>query len=165
MEKLDYPKDKIQVVVADDSTDETVHIIDDKVSELNYLGIEAIVSRRPTRENFKCGALNQAMNYVTGDYVLLLDADSIIPPDILSKGIGAIETHSNASFVSFQYRHHNREHNLTTRLFALAQDTADTTSKMGDYLVDAPSAQGGFTLVRAKDLRENRRMDKRANRR
>ena len=122
MEKLDYPKDKIQIVVADDSTDETVHIIDDKVSELNRLGIEAIVSRRPARENFKCGALNKAMNYVTGDYVLLLDADSIIPPDILSKGIRAMETHSNASFVSFRYGHYNREHNLITRLFAMAQD-------------------------------------------
>ena len=104
------------------------------------------------------------MNYVTGDYVLLLDADSIIPPDILSKGIGAMETHYNASFVSFRYGHYNREHNLTTRLFALAQDTADTTSKMGAYLVDAPfSAQGGFTLVRAKDLREIGWVDQRAN--
>src|SRR5208283_1655755 len=54
MEKLDYPKDMIQVVVVDDSTDETLQIIDDKVSELNRLGIDAIVSRRPTRENYKC---------------------------------------------------------------------------------------------------------------
>ena len=98
MEKLDYPKDKIQVVVADDSTDDTIRLIDDKVSELNRLGIDAIVSRRPTRENFKCGALNKAMNYVTGDYILLLDADSIIPPDILSKGIDAMEMHSDAVF-------------------------------------------------------------------
>jgi glycosyltransferase involved in cell wall biosynthesis len=67
-----------EIIVVDDSTDETVQIIDDKVSELNRLGIDAIVSRRPTRENYKCGALNKAMNYVTGDYVLLLDADSII---------------------------------------------------------------------------------------
>jgi cellulose synthase/poly-beta-1,6-N-acetylglucosamine synthase-like glycosyltransferase len=155
MEKLDYPKDKIQVVVADDSTDETVQIIDDKVSELNRLGIEAMVSRRPTRENFKCGALNKAMDYVTGDYVLLLDGDSIIPPDVFSKGIDAMETHSNASFVSFRYGHYNRDYNLSTRLFALSQDLADTTSKMGAYLVDAPfSFQGGFTLVRTKDLRE-----------
>ncbi len=155
MEKLDYPKDKIQVVVVDDSTDETVQIIDDKVSELNRLGIDAIVSRRPTRENYKCGALNKAMNYVTGDYVLLLDADSIIPPDILSKGIHAMETHSNAAFVSFRYGHYNRDQNMVTKLFAMAQDLADTTSKMGAYLVDAPfSSQGGFTLVRTKDLRE-----------
>ncbi len=155
MGKLDYPKDRIQVVVADDSTDETVQIIDDKVSELNHLGIGAIVSRRPARENYKCGALNKAMELVNGDYVLLLDADSVIPPDVLGKGIDAIETHSDASFVSFRYGHYNREYNLVTRLFALAQDLADTTSKMGAYLVDAPfSAQGGFTLVRAKDLRE-----------
>ncbi|MHB2035896.1 MAG: glycosyltransferase, partial [Nitrososphaerales archaeon] len=111
MEKLDYPKDKIQVVVADDSTDDTVWLIDDSVSELNRLGIDAIVSRRSTRENFKCGALNKAMDLVTGDYILLLDADSIIPPDILSKGIDAMETHSNASFVSFRYGHYNREYN------------------------------------------------------
>ena len=155
MEKLNYPKDKIQVVVADDSTDDTVWLIDDRVSELNRLGINAIVSRRPTRENFKCGALNKAMDLVTGDYILLLDADSIIPPDILSKGIDAMETHANASFVSFRYGHYNREYNLITRLFALAQDLGDTLSKMGAYLVNAPfSAQGGFTLVRAKDLRD-----------
>ena len=53
MEKLDYPKDKIQVVVADDSTDETVQIIDDKVSALNRLGIEAIVSRRPDKRELQ----------------------------------------------------------------------------------------------------------------
>lgn len=155
MENLDYPKEKIQVVVADDSSDETVQIIDDKVRELNHLGIQAVVSRRPSRENFKCGALNKAMERVSGDYVLLLDADSIIPPDILSKGIDAIERHTDASFVAFRYGHYNREHNLVTRLFALSQDLADTTSKMGAYVVDAPfSAQGGFTLVRSKDLRE-----------
>jgi len=155
MEKLDYPKDKIQVVVADDSTDETVHIIDDSVRELNRIGIRAVVSRRPTRENFKCGALNKAMTYITGDYVLLLDADSIVAPDVLTKGIHAMETHPNTGFVSFRYGHYNRDQNMITQLFAMAQDLADTTSKMGAYLVDAPfSSQGGFTLVRTKDLRE-----------
>ena len=155
MEKLDYPKDKVQIIVADDSTDESVQIIDEKVRELNGLGLNTIVSRRPTRENFKCGALNQAMNYVTGEYVLLFDADSIVPPEVFSKGIDAMETHPNASFVSFRYGHYNRNYNLTTKIFALAQDLADTTSKMGAYLVDAPfSFQGGFTLVRTGDLKD-----------
>jgi cellulose synthase/poly-beta-1,6-N-acetylglucosamine synthase-like glycosyltransferase len=155
MKHLDYPKDKIQVVVADDSTDETVHVIDQKALELNRCGIKTIVSRRPTREHFKCGALNKAMECVRGEYVLLLDADSIIPPDILSKGIDALESHERAGFVSFRYGHYNRDYNMVTRLFALSQDLGDTTSKMGSYLVDSPfSFQGGFTLVRAKDLRE-----------
>jgi cellulose synthase/poly-beta-1,6-N-acetylglucosamine synthase-like glycosyltransferase len=155
MKALDYPKDKLQVVVADDSTDQTVELIDQKVRELNEAGIQASVSRRPSRDSFKCGALNKAMERVAGEYVLLLDADSIIPPDIISKGIDAIEKHPRASFVSFRYGHYNRNYNLITQLFALSQDIGDTLSKMGSYHIDAPfSLQGGFALVRTKDLRD-----------
>jgi cellulose synthase/poly-beta-1,6-N-acetylglucosamine synthase-like glycosyltransferase len=154
MKKLDYPKEKLQVVVADDSNDQTVGIVDEKVRELNETGIPAVVSRRPSREHFKCGALNKAMERVVGEFVLLLDADSIIPPDILSKGIHAMQNHPRASFVSFRYGHYNRNYNLITRLFALYQDIGDTLSKMGAYRIDAPfSFQGGFALVRTKDLR------------
>ncbi len=155
MKHLDYPKDKIQVIVADDSTDETIGVIDRKVQDLNRSGISAKVSRRPNREHFKCGALNKAMEYVKGDYVLLLDSDSVIPPDILNKGIDALESHPGTGFVSFRYGHYNRNYNVVTRLFALSQDLGDTLSKMGSYRLDTPfSCQGGFTLVRAKDLRE-----------
>lgn len=155
MKFLDYPKDKLQVVVADDSTDQTVEIIDEKVRELNRSGIQAIVSRRPTRDSFKCGALNKALKRVAGDYVLLLDADSIIPPDIISKGIDTMEKHPRAAFVSYRYGHYNRNYNLVTQLFALSQDIGDTLSKMGAYHIDAPfSLQGGFALVRTKDLRD-----------
>jgi hypothetical protein len=65
-----------------------------------------------------------------------------------------METHPRASFVSFRYGHYNRNYNMITRLFALYQDIGDTLSKMGAYLIDVPfSFQGGFALVRAKDLR------------
>lgn len=154
VKNLDYPKDKLQVVIADDSDDQTVGIIDEKVRELNESGIATIVSRRSSRASFKCGALNKAMERVVGEFVLLLDADSIIPPDILSKGIDAMNNHPRASFVSFRYGHYNRNYNLITRMFALYQDIGDTLSKMGAYRIDAPfSFQGGFALVRAKDLR------------
>ena len=155
MKNLDYPKDKLQVVVADDSNDQTIEIIDAKVRDLSQSGIRAVVSRRLSRENFKCGALNKAMDQVIGEYVLLLDADSIIAPDILSKGIAAMEDHPRTGFVSFRYGHYNRNYNMVTKLFALQQDIGDTLSKMGAYRIDAPfSFQGGFTLVRAKDLRD-----------
>jgi cellulose synthase/poly-beta-1,6-N-acetylglucosamine synthase-like glycosyltransferase len=155
IKSLDYPKDKLQVVVADDSNDQTIEIIDEKVRDLNRSGIMALVSRRPTREAFKCGALNKGMEKVVGEYVLLLDADSIISPDTVTKGIDTMENHPRASFVSFRYGHYNRNYNLVTQLFALTQDIGDTLSKMGAYRIDAPfSLQGGFTLVRAKDLRD-----------
>jgi cellulose synthase/poly-beta-1,6-N-acetylglucosamine synthase-like glycosyltransferase len=154
IKNLDYPKDKLQVVIADDSNDQTVDVVDDKVRELNEAGITTIVSRRPAREHFKCGALNKAMEKVVGEFVLLLDADSIVTPDVLSKGIDAMETHPRASFVSFRYGHYNRNYNLITRLFALYQDMGDTLSKMGAYHIDVPfSFQGGFALVRTKDLK------------
>jgi len=152
---LDYPKHKLQVVVADDSNDMTTRIIDDKIRELNTSGIRSVVSRRPSRENFKCGALNKAMERVVGEYVLLLDADSIVPRDALIKGIDTLERHEKAAFVSYRYGHYNRNYNRVTKLFALAQDIGDTISKMGAYWIDAPfSSQGGFTMIRTRDLRE-----------
>lgn len=155
IKQLDYPKDRLQVVVADDSNDQTVSVIDEKARELKESGIDTVVSRRPVREHFKCGALNKAMEQVVGEFVLLLDADSIVPPDILTKGIDAMESHPRASFVSFRYGHYNRNYNLITRLFALYQDMGDTLSKMGAYRIDAPfSFQGGFALVRTGDLRK-----------
>ena len=154
LKHLDYPREKLQVVVADDSDDQTVKVVDQKARELNDLGISTVVSRRPTREYFKCGAMNKAIEKVVGDYVLLLDADSIVPPNVLNKGIDAIESHPRASFVSFRYGHYNRNYNLITRLFALYQDMGDTLSKMGAYHIDAPfSFQGGLALVRTGDLR------------
>lgn len=154
LKRLDYPHDRLQIVIADDSNDQTVGIVDEKVRELNDLGIRTVVSRRSSREHYKCGALNKAMEQVAGDFVLLLDADSVVPPDILSKGIDAMECHPRASFVSFRYGHYNRNYNLITRLFALYQDMGDTLSKMGAYRIDAPfSFQGGLALVRTEDLR------------
>jgi len=140
--------------VADDSNDQTVQIVDEKVKDLNAEGIATVVSRRVNRDAFKSGALNKAMEMVIGQFVLLLDADSIVPPDLLSKGIHAMESHPRASFVSFRYGHYNRNYNMITRLFALYQDIGDTLSKMGAYRIDAPfSFQGGFALVRATDLK------------
>jgi cellulose synthase/poly-beta-1,6-N-acetylglucosamine synthase-like glycosyltransferase len=155
VKQLNYPKDRIQVVVADDSSDQTTTIIDRKVQELQRSGIRAVVSRRPSREFFKCGALNTAMNHVDGEYVLLLDADSLVSPDVLTKGIETLESHPRTAFVSYRYGHYNRDYNMVTKLFALTQDIGDTISKMGAYQIDAPfSYQGGQTLVRTKDLRE-----------
>jgi len=154
MKGLGYPKDKIQVVVADDSSDQTRELVDAKVRDLNESGIRAMVSRRSSREHFKSGALNKAMEGVAGEYVLLLDADSVVPPDVITKGIDAMEKHPRASFVAFRYGHSNRDFNLVTRMFALSQDIGDTLSKMGAYKVDAPfSLQGGMALVRVRDLR------------
>jgi cellulose synthase/poly-beta-1,6-N-acetylglucosamine synthase-like glycosyltransferase len=153
--KLEYPRDKLQVVVADDSTDETVVIIDRKIEELNSVGIDCRVSRRENRDGFKSGALNHAAPLLDGEYTLLLDADSNVTSSILSRGLSAFRVVPKTGFVSFRVGHYNREQNLITKLFALQQDLADTISKMGAYSINAPfSFQGGFTLVSTSLLRK-----------
>ncbi len=153
--RLDYPKEQLQIVVADDSTDETRDLIDRKTTELNNSGLSTFVSRRETRDGFKSGALNQAAKAITGDYVLLLDADSTVTSDVLSRGLPLFRTSPNVAFVSFRVGHYNREQNLITRLFALQQDQGDTINKMGSYSIDAPfSFQGGFTLISTGALKQ-----------
>ena len=153
--KLEYPRNKLQVIVADDSTDETVAIIDQKIQELNILGINSQISRRERRDGFKSGALNQAASLLTGNYTLLLDADSNATPSILRRGLSAFSLNQKIGFVSFRVGHYNREQNLITKLFALQQDQGDTISKMGAYAINAPfSFQGGFTLLSTSLLRK-----------
>ena len=153
--RLEYPRERLQVIVADDSTDETVEIIDQKINELNSLGINARVSRRENRDGFKSGALNHAAPLLNGDYTLLLDADSSVTPSILSRGLSAFRVDPKIGFVSFRVGHYNREQNLITKLFALQQDQGDTISKMGAYAINAPfSYQGGFTLISTPLLRK-----------
>lgn len=152
---LDYPKSRLEVIVADDSTDETTRVIEDKVEELKRIGIRAFISRRSSRENFKQGALNKSMGLVKGEYVLLLDADSTVTPKVLTKGLAALESHRDTAFVSFRVGHYNRNQNLITRIYALSLDMGDLVTKMGSYSVNTPfSFQGGFTLVSASDLRQ-----------
>jgi len=154
IKSIEYPREKLQVIVADDSEDETRDIIDRKIQELNSAGITALVSRRATRLGFKSGALNSAASMLRGDYVLLLDADSTVTPNAVSRGLKVLQADPKIAFVSFRVGHYNREQNLTTRLFALQQDQGDTITKMGSYSINAPySFQGGFTMLSTAVLR------------
>lgn len=148
LKKLKYPRDRIQILIADDSTDETSTIIDEKVREIEQLGINIQVSRREFRSNFKSGALNSAAPLIKGDFVLLLDADSVVTPEILIEGVPMFSLKPDLAFVSFRVGHYNREENLVSRLYALTLDLGDTQTKMGSSSINLPfSFTGGFTLV------------------
>ena len=151
---MSYPKEKLQVIVADDSNDETTEIIDQKTQHLRDSGIDSTISRREKRLGFKSGALNEAARLVKGEYVLLLDADSIVTPEVLTRGLATFEENPSLGFVSFRVGHYNREQSIITRLFALSLDLGDTLNKMGAYSINSPfSFQGGFTLISAEALR------------
>lgn len=150
---LDYPRDRLQVIVADDSDDDTVRIVDDAASSIRAQGVDFVVARRSGRDGYKAGAMNAAMPRLAGEVTLLLDADSRVSTRSVTDAIGALVS-GGYSFVSFRVGHYNREANLVTRSYALFQDTIDGLQKMGSTTYSLPySLQGGFVLAKTDAIR------------
>ena len=74
---IDYPKDKLEIQVLDDSTDETQSIAKAKVEELVERGYDAVYLHRTDRTGFKAGALEAGLHVAKGDYLLVFDADFV----------------------------------------------------------------------------------------
>jgi cellulose synthase/poly-beta-1,6-N-acetylglucosamine synthase-like glycosyltransferase len=118
---LDYPKDKLEVQVLDDSTDETKDIVARKVAALREMGYNAHHIHRANRVGFKAGALENGLHTATGEFIAIFDADFVPTPDLLLKtiqfladpGIGMIQT---------RWGHLNERYSLLTRIQSMLLD-------------------------------------------
>ena len=81
--KLEYPKNKLEIQVLDDSTDESVIETAQIISELQKTGLDIVHIRRENREGFKAGALKYATAFAKGDFIAIFDADFLPQPDWL----------------------------------------------------------------------------------
>ncbi len=81
--RLDYPADKLEIQVLDDSTDETSIVASRLVSEYQRAGFPITYLHRRTREGFKAGALAEGLKKTAGEFVAIFDADFAPPPSIL----------------------------------------------------------------------------------
>ncbi|MBS7624931.1 glycosyltransferase [Candidatus Bathyarchaeota archaeon] len=117
--RLDYPADKVEVIVVDDSTDETISILRD-YERRYYPRIKVI--HRSERTGYKAGALNEALKYSRGEYILVLDADSVPKPDFLKKTIPLFLADEKLGFVQGKPRYLNAENSWLTRALALIND-------------------------------------------
>ena len=77
---LDYPKERLEIQVLDDSTDDTTDIAEGCVAALRRDGHRIIHVRRGTREGFKAGALAEGLRTAEGEFVAIFDADFVPPP-------------------------------------------------------------------------------------
>ena len=84
---LDYPQDKLQIQVLDDSTDETTKICQVEVAKLIERGFDAEHVHRTDRTGYKAGALENGTESAKGEYLFILDADFVPNPDVLQKTI------------------------------------------------------------------------------
>lgn len=119
--RLDYPKDKLQIQVLDDSTDETRLVSEKGVEELKAKGFDAEYLHRTNRVGFKAGALDEAMGRVKGEFIMIFDADFVPGPDVLQKMIHFF-TDEKIALVQARWAHGNRNDSLLTRLQAMMLD-------------------------------------------
>ena len=82
---FDYPKDKLQIQVIDDSNDRSVEIAAERVAYYKTLGFDIDHVRRTNRSGYKAGALAEAMDDVKGEFIAIFDADFIPHPDFLQR--------------------------------------------------------------------------------
>lgn len=119
--RLDYPADRLQIQVLDDSTDETTDIAAAEVEKLRARGLDATLIHRVDREGFKAGALAEALREAKGEFVFILDADFVPPADVLRKCIHHF-TDPKMGMVQTRWGHMNRHHSLLTRVQAMFLD-------------------------------------------
>jgi cellulose synthase/poly-beta-1,6-N-acetylglucosamine synthase-like glycosyltransferase len=119
--QLDYPKEKLEIQILDDSTDETTGIIYHKLQWLGSVVSNAKHITRKDRKDFKAGALNAGLQSASGEFIAIFDSDFIPQPDFLRRtlshfnepGVGAVQT---------RWGHINRDYSFLTKLQAFGLD-------------------------------------------
>lgn len=116
--QLDYPRDRFEVHVLDDSTDETVDITRRKVEEYRSKGFNIAQFHRTNRQGFKAGALKEAMQHARGEFIAIFDADFLPRPDFLKATLAHFDD-DKVGVVQTRWEHLNENYSLITRLQAL----------------------------------------------
>ena len=118
---MDYPKDKMRIMVCDDSDDDTVELLQDVVDGYKKEGYQIEHVRRGTRNGYKAGALKHAMKTTDTELVAIFDADFIPPAWFLKRAIPHFAT-SDIGLVQCRWGHVNENYSTITQVQALSID-------------------------------------------
>ncbi len=110
---FDYPDDKIQIIIGDDSNDQT---ISDSIDAFALLHPKIQISRRGRNIGFKPGNLNAMLPESEGDYILILDSDFLPKKDFLKKIVEPVIDNPNLAGVQSSWKIINIHNNFSTLL-------------------------------------------------
>ncbi len=119
--EIDYPRDKLQIQVLDDSTDDTVEIAMQCVEQMRERGINIEFVHREDRMGFKAGALENGMKTATGEFISIFDADFLPEPTFLMDTVHHF-TDPKVCVVQSRWDHLNRNDSLLTKSQAIFLD-------------------------------------------
>jgi len=128
--KIEYPKDKLEIQVLDDSTDESFDTTAIQINELQKIGLDIQHITRKDRKNFKAGALKEGLKIAKGEFIVIFDADFLPQKDWLQKTIPYFKN-PKIGVVQTRWGHLNRQFSLLTRVQAFALDAHFTLEQVG----------------------------------
>ncbi len=128
--KIDYPSEKLEIQVLDDSTDESLTETAIHIRELQKNGLDIKHITRENREGFKAGALKEGLITAKGEYIAIFDADFLPKKNWLKNTIPYFKD-PEIGVVQTRWGHLNREYSLLTRIQAFALDAHFTLEQVG----------------------------------
>ncbi|MBA3572181.1 MAG: glycosyltransferase [Pyrinomonadaceae bacterium] len=135
--EIDYPTEKFEIQVLDDSTDETVKLAEATVARYAKQGFDIHYLHRSNRTGFKAGALELGLKIAKGELLAIFDADFVPKPDCLRKLVDFF-TDPLVGCAQMRWSHINGDYNLLTRLQTIMLD--------GHFVVEQTTRNrtGGF---------------------
>jgi cellulose synthase/poly-beta-1,6-N-acetylglucosamine synthase-like glycosyltransferase len=118
---IDYPKDKLEIQVLDDSTDETVNVAKKVVEEKKKQGFDISYIHRENRQGYKAGALKGGLKIAKGKYIAIFDADFMPRKNFLKETIPFFND-EKVGMVQTRWEHLNGNYSILTKAQALALD-------------------------------------------
>jgi len=119
---LDYPRERLQIQILDDSTDDTTRLAHARAALHRERGIDIAVLRRPGRDGFKAGALAWGLSQAHGEYIAIFDADFCPRPDFLLQTIPHFLARPRLGMAQTRWSYLNGDYSPLTRAQTLALD-------------------------------------------
>lgn len=128
--KMEYPQEKLEIQVLDDSTDDSFEITKTLVEELQQTGLNIKHITRKNRDGFKAGALKEGLKTAQGEFIAIFDADFLPKPNWLKQTLPHF-TSEKIGVVQTRWGHINRDYSLLTKVQAFALDAHFTLEQVG----------------------------------
>jgi len=128
--ELDYPKEKLEIQVLDDSTDESFATTKAQIKQLQSTGLDIQHVTRSGRAGFKAGALKEGLKTAKGEFIAIFDADFLPKPNWLKRTIPYFKD-SEIGVVQTRWGHLNRDYSVLTKVQAFALDAHFTLEQVG----------------------------------
>ena len=127
---IDYPFDKLEIQVLDDSTDDTVITTRQQIEELKSTGLDIVHITRTNRSGYKAGALKDGLEVAKGDFIAIFDADFLPQKNWLKRTIPYFKD-EHIGVVQTRWGHINRNYSTLTKIQAFALDAHFTLEQVG----------------------------------